>query len=141
MFRGFCTLHEYRTTYSLTGFTGFVTGLVDALVDDFTVKAFLWASVLWLVLMVTAYELTVMPTPPKPFAQSVLLILLGTAGLLSVHHFTWLGVSILVGRKFCDSLWLAPNMYVDFRLYTTATAYTFIAYMVYLIYINMKSCD
>jgi hypothetical protein len=141
MFREFCTLHEYRITYSLTGFTGFVTGLVDALVDDFTVKAFLWAFVLWLILIVTAYELTVMPTPPKPLAQSALLILLGTAGLLSIHHFTWLGVSILVGRRLCDSLWLAPNIYVDFRLYTTAAAYTFIAYMVYLIYINMKPCD
>jgi hypothetical protein len=141
MFREFCTLHEYRIVYSLMGFAGFITGLIDALVDDFTVKAFLWASVLWLVLMVTAYELTVMPTPPKPFAQSVLLISLSTAGLLSVHHFTWLGVSVLVGRRLCDSLWLAPNMYVDFRLYTTATAYTFIAYMVYLIYINMRSCD
>jgi hypothetical protein len=123
------------------GLTGFVTGLVDALIDDFTVKAFLWATVLWLILIVTAYELTVMPTPPKPFAQSVLLISLGTAGLLSIHHFTWLGVSILVGRKFYDSLWLAPNMYVDFRLYTTVTAYMFIAYMVYLIYINIRSCD
>jgi hypothetical protein len=123
------------------GLAGFITGLIDALIDDFTVKAFLWASVLWLMLIVTAYELTVMPTPVKPFAQSVLLILLGTAGLLSIHHFTWLGVSILIGRRFYDSLWLAPNIYVDFRLYTTATAYIFIAYMVYLIYINMKSCD
>jgi len=141
MTRGFCTLHEYRITYSMLGFTGFITGLVDALIDDFTVKAFLWAAVLWLILIVTAYELTVMPTPVKPFMQSILLITLGTVGLLSIHHFTWLGVSILVGRRFYDSLWLAPNMYVDFRLYTTVTAYTFIAYMVYLIYINIKSCD
>jgi hypothetical protein len=141
MTQGFYTLHEYRIVYSLMGFAGFITGLIDALVDDFTVKAFLWAAVLWLILIVTAYELTVMPTPPKPFAQSVLLITLGTAGLLSIHHFTWLGVSILIGRKFYDSLWLAPNIYVDFKLYTTATAYAFIAYMVYLIYINMKSCD
>jgi len=141
MAQGFCTLHEYRIVYSLMGFTGFVTGLVDALVDDFTVKAFLWAAVLWLILIVTAYELTVMPTPPKPLAQSVLLILLGTAGLLSTHHFTWLGVSILIGRRLYDDLWLAPNIYVNFKLYTTATAYTFIAYMVYLIYINIKSCD
>jgi hypothetical protein len=141
MCRGFCTLHEYRITYGLIGLTGFITGLVDALIDDFTVKAFLWTSVLWLALVVTAYELTVMPTPPKPFAQSVLLISLGTAGLLSIHHFTWLGVSILVGRKLHSSLWLAPNIYVDFKLYTTAAAYTFIAHMVYLIYINMHSCD
>ena len=141
MSRGFCTLHEYRITYALIGFTGFVTGLVDALIDDFTVKAFLWAFALWLVLIVTAYELTIMPTPVKPFIQSILLITLGTAGLLSIHHFTWLGVSILIGRRLYDVLWLAPNMYVDFWLYTTVTAYMFIAYMVYLIYINMKSCD
>jgi hypothetical protein len=51
------------------------------------------------------------------------------------------GVGILIGRKFCDSLWLAPNIYMDFRLYTTIVAYMFIAYMVYLIYINMHSCD
>jgi len=141
MSRGFCTLYEYRIAYALIGFTGFVTGLIDALIDDFTVKAFLWAFVLWLALIVTAYELTIMPVPPKPFMQSILLITLGTAGMLSIHHFTWLGVSILIGRRLYDVLWLAPNMYVDFRLYTTVTAYMFIAYMVYLIYINMKSCD
>ena len=141
MAQGFCTLHEYRIVYSLMGFAGLVTGLVDALVDDFTVKAFLWAAVLWLILIVTAYELTVMPTPPKPFAQSVLLMVLGSAGFLAIHHFVWLGVSILIGRRFYDDLWLAPNIYVNFKLYTTATAYAFIAYMVYLIYINIKSCD
>jgi len=141
MSRGFCTLYEYRTAYALIGFTGFVTGLIDALVDDFTVKAFLWAFVLWLALIATAYELTIMPAPPKPFVQSILLITLGTAGMLGIHHFTWLGVSILIGRRFDNVLWLAPNIYVDFKLYTTVTAYMFIAYMAYLIYINIKSCD
>jgi hypothetical protein len=141
MSTGFCTLHEYRTTYALIGFTGFVTGLIDALIDDFTVKAFLWAFTLWLALIASAYELTIMPVPPKPFTQSILLITLGTAGLLSIHHFTWLAVSILIGRSFSNVLWLAPNMYVDFRLYTTVSAYMFIVYMAYLIYINIKSCD
>lgn len=137
----FKTMHEYRASYALLFLTGLVTGLIDALVLDFAVKAFLWAFALVLALITVSYEFIVMPTPEKPLLQAVLFIILGLAALLSTHHLTWLAVSVMLGREVGSRLWLAPNIYVDLSLYNTVMLFSLAASLVYLAYVNVCSCD
>jgi hypothetical protein len=81
----FCTYHEYRVSYSLAGLTGVVTGLVDALVEDWSIKAFIWSGILILYSIILSYELIIMETPPKPLLQSILFTL-SLLGLVSSHY-------------------------------------------------------
>ncbi|MCL7388703.1 MAG: hypothetical protein LZ173_02035 [Thaumarchaeota archaeon] len=117
-----------------------MTGLVDALVEDWSVKAFLWSAILVLYIVVVSYEFIVMETPPRPFLQA-LLFSTAIMGLLASHHLTWTAISIMIGRKMEKMLWLAPNIYASFREYTLASIAMLITYILYLIYINIKSCD
>jgi len=137
----FCTFHEYRESYGLASIIGIMTGLVDALLEDWSVKAFLWSAILVLYIVVVSYEFIIMETPPRPFLQALLFCILAVMGLLASHHITWLLVSILLGRRIEKVLWLAPNIYAPFREYTLASIAMFIVYIAYLIYINIKSCD
>jgi len=137
----FCTLHEYRFSYGLIAFLGMLTGLSDASIDDFTVKAFLWTFFFGIITAVIAYELIVMPTPSYPKLQSILFILFGYMGLLSVHHFTWLITWMLLGKPLERKLWLMPNVFGDFYVYTIIMSILLIMYMSFLFFINIKSCE
>ncbi|MEM2388626.1 MAG: hypothetical protein QW215_00125 [Ignisphaera sp.] len=137
----FRTLHEYRFSLGIIGLTGMITGLIDALATDWSVKAFLWSSALVISMSITAYELTVMTTPEKPLSQSTLLVLTGLMGLLSIHHFTWLFVWIMAGGTIHDVLWVAPNIYVRFYDYTTLMIVFLIVYALYMIYCNICSAE
>jgi hypothetical protein len=117
-----------------------MTGLVDALVEDWSVKAFLWSAILVLYMVVVSYEFIIMETPPRPFLQAILFTL-SIPGLLASHHLTWTAVSIMLGRKIEVFLWLAPNIYAPFREYTLASILMLTAYVACLIYVNIKSCD
>jgi len=136
----FCTFHEYRVSYGLAGLAGVMTGLVDALVEDWSVKAFLWSAILLLYIVIVSYELIIMETPPKPLLQSILFTMT-IPGMLASHHLVWTVVSIMIGRTIHKNLWLAPNIYMDFTVYTLASIAMLMIYLAYLIYINTKSCD
>ena len=137
----FCTLHEYRFSYGLIALLGMFTGLSDASIDDFTVKAFLWTFFFGIVMAVIAYELILMPTPSYPKLQSIFFILFGYMGLLSIHHFTWLATWILLGKPLERKLWLMPNVFGDLYIYTLVMGIMLIAYISYLIFINMRDCE
>jgi hypothetical protein len=139
--REMCTYHEYRFSYGLTALTGIMTGLTDAAIDDWSVKAFVWASILMLYSLVVAYEFIVMPTPQKPLLQAFLFVSITPLGLLSVHHFTWLTLSILLGKTIAFKLWLAPNIYVDLNIYNIIMASSLVIYLLYLIITNFISCE
>jgi hypothetical protein len=125
----------------MAGVAGLVTGLVDALVEEWSIKAFLWAGALLLYALVVAYELTVMDTPPRPLLQASLLVVFSTAGLLSIHHVTWLTTSVMLGRAVEQSLWLAPNIYASTDTYNAVMAISLVSYLSYLLYTNKCSGD
>ena len=138
---GFCTFHEYRFSYGLVALVGVITGLVDATVEDWSVKAFAWAGVVLFYALVASYEFIVMETPPRPLLQAGLFAVLGLAGFLSAHHWMWLVMTILLGKPVERVLWLAPNIYVELGLYNVLMTLSFTAYIAYLVYINVESCE
>jgi FtsH-binding integral membrane protein len=93
-----CTYHEYRLSLGLAAIAGIMTGLADAAIDDWAVKAFTWAAILMLYALIVSYELIVMPTPPKPLLQALLFTLTAPLGLLSAHHFTWYTLTVMLGK-------------------------------------------
>ena len=133
--------HEYRFSLAVMFFTGLYTGSIDALIDDFVLKAFLWASALVIALVIVSYEFIVMPTPPRAFLQASLFGVFSTMLFLGTHHMAWLSVSIMVGREIGDVLWLAPNIYVDTVLYTFAMFIFFSLSLLYVFYTSLCSED
>jgi hypothetical protein len=139
--RKMCTYHEYRLSYGLAALTGIMTGIADATIDDWSVKAFTWTAILFLYTLIASYEFIVMPTPPKPLLQAFLFILLAPMGLLPAHHYTWYLLSIMLGRSIEFRLWLAPNIYMDLNIYNTIMLISLFIYMAYLIITNFVSCE
>jgi hypothetical protein len=136
----FCTLHEYRAVYGLAGLLGVVTGIVDVAVLDWAVKSFLWAGLVLLYTLVASYEFIVMRTPPRPLLQVLLFTLLAPMGLISIHHYTWLVVTVMLGREVSHVLWLAPGIYASLHLYNVLTLAMLTLYLLYLAYINSRPC-
>jgi len=141
LLRHICFYHEYRFSYGILGILGIMTGLTDATIDDFSVKAFIWSSLIVMTMMIIAYEFIVMETPKKPLLQAALFILLGLSGLVSVHHFTWIFTWILVKGSLPKILWIAPNIYLNFTIYTLIMFTLLIIYTTYLVVINVLSCE
>jgi len=137
----FCTYHEYRFSYGLAALTGIMTGITDATIEDWTVKAFTWVAILTLYTLIVSYEFIVMPTPQRPLLQATLFILLTPLGLLSTHHFTWYSLSILLGKTIEPKLWLAPNIYVNLNAYNSLIVISFIIYIAYLVVTNLTPCE
>lgn len=137
----FKTYHEYRIVLGSTSLIGVMTGIVDATILDWCLKAFVWSGILLLYFVITAYELTVMETPERPFLQSILLVVTSLFGLLSTHHFTWILMTISIGRQIENPLWISPNIYVDFYCYTYLMFTLFSIYIVFLVYTNLCSRD
>jgi hypothetical protein len=138
---GFCTFHEYRFSYGLVALVGVITGLVDATVDDWSVKAFAWAGAVLFYALAASYEFIMMETPPRPLLQAGLFIALGLAGFLSAHHLAWLVMSVLLGKPVESVLWLAPHIYMDLSTYNVLMSLFLVAYTVYLLYINVEACE
>jgi hypothetical protein len=136
-----CTYHEYRFSLGLASIVGVLTGLADAAIEDWSVKAFVWSAILMLYSLIVAYEFIIMPTPPRPLLQAFLFILVAPMGLLSVHHFTWLALSILLGKTIEFKLWLAPNIYVNIDMYNMLMITSLLIYMTHLIITNLISCE
>lgn len=137
----FKTYHEYRYALALAVFSGAMTGSTDALVNDFTVKAFIWSAVIVASSMLISYEFIVMPAPEKPKLQAVLFVILWIAGFLSTHHFTWMALMLMLGCKIENPLWLAPNIYSDPVAYTIAMLVLIIFYTLYVLYTNTCSYE
>jgi hypothetical protein len=137
----FCTLHEYRYSLGLAALTGIITGIVDASIDDWAVKAFVWAGILMLYTLIVSYEFIVMPTPPHPLLQAFLFILTAPLGLLSSHHWTWYILTLMLGKPIEFKLWLAPNIYVNLNTYNIIMASSLVIYLLYLIITNFISCE
>jgi hypothetical protein len=123
------------------GILGILTGLSDASIEDFTVKAFIWSTLIVVIMTIVSYEFIIMPTPKRAFLQALLFMITGLIGLLSIHHLAWLMVSVLLGRTLYPSLWLAPNLYVDLYFYTELMVILLSIYLAYLVYINLCSED
>jgi hypothetical protein len=136
-----CTYHEYRISLGLTALTGILTGLTDATIVDWSVKAFTWAAIVMLYTLIVSYEFIVMPTPPKPLLQALLFVLISPLGLLSAHHWTWYLLTLMLGKPIEFKLWLAPNIYADLNTYNTIMTTALAIYIVYLIFTNLTSCE
>jgi hypothetical protein len=120
---------------------GIFTGVVDASIDDFTVKAFVWTGFIMLFFGIISYEFIVMPTPPRPRLQAFLFIIFGFMGFLSYHHFTWYVLAMLLGKLGEGPLWLMPHVYVDLLTYTIVMFSFMGLYAIYLYYINYFDCS
>ena len=136
-----CTYHEYRSSLGLAFVFGVLTGLADAAIDDWATKAFVWSGMLMLYALIVSYEFIVMPTPPKPFLQAVLFVVFAPMGLLPAHHFTWLVVSVMLGKPIEVHLWIAPNMYVNLYAYTVAMMLLLALYLAYLVDASLHPCE
>ena len=136
-----CTYHEYRFSLGLASLVGVLTGLADATIEDWSVKAFVWSSIVLLYSLIASYEFIVMPTPPHPLLQAFLFILTAPLGLLSVHHWTWLIITIMLGKPIEFKLWLAPNIYINIDTYNMLMITSLLIYMTYLIITNLISCE
>ncbi len=137
----FRTYHEYRFSLSLAFFVGLINGLVDASILDFSIKAFVWSSILVIVSMIISYEFIIMDTPEKPRIQAILFVIVFISGLLSIHHFTWLITWILLYGSIDKRIWLAPNIYIDLFLYNLIMLTLMFIYIIYIIYTNLCSLD
>jgi len=138
----FKTLHEYRYAISIVFFVALFNGSIDAIIDDFTIKAFAWAFSFTILFIVVSYEFIMMPIPEKPLLQSILFVLISISGLLSVHHFTWIAFMMLLNKEIeRQKLWIAPNIYVNFDIYTIVMGICLMIYISYLLYISICSED
>jgi hypothetical protein len=136
-----CTYHEYRFSLGLASLAGVLTGLADATIDDWSVKAFIWSGILMLYSLIASYEFIVMPTPPRPILQAFLFILTAPLGLLSSHHWTWYILTLMLGKPTEFRLWLAPNIYTNLNTYNMIMAISLATYIAYLTATNIKTCE
>jgi hypothetical protein len=139
--RKMCTYHEYRFSLGLSSLVGMMTGIADASIDDWGIKAFVWAGILFFYSLIIGYEFIVMPTPPRPLLQAFLFILNAPLGLLSAHHWTWYILTIMLGKPIEFKLWLAPNIYADLNIYNTIMIISLSFYILYLVITNFISCE
>jgi len=137
----FCTYHEYRYSYGLIALLGIMTGLTDGLVDDFTIKAFIWLGLAVMYCLIVSYEFIVMETPPHPKLQAMMFVLTAPCGLLPAHHFTWLVCAVMRGLKIDFRLWLAPNIYADLNTYNAIMVVNLVCYLAMLALFSIRSCD
>jgi len=129
--------HEYRACIDLIGLLFICTGLIDGLLEDFTVKYFLTMAIVSIYMIAIVYELIWYPRPCNPMLESVLFSIAFLLATFGVHGAVWLFTSILLGRKIYPSLWLAPNIYIDINSYYIITFGSLIAYLAILIVVNL----
>jgi len=133
--------HEFRFTFSIIGLSFMFSGLIDALVEDFTLKFFLITGIWVLLWWVSLYEMIYYPTPKHPLLESLLLLIGFISGTFGIHSMVWYIVSIMLGRKIESHIWLAPNIYIEKTLFIeTAIALT-ILYIAILASINVLTTE
>jgi len=130
--------HEYRATIGLIGLMFLFTGLVDALLEDFTLKYFITLSILIIFIVMIIYELIWYPSPCDPWFESLLATLALLTGAFGVHGTIWLYISILLGRKLGTTIWLAPNVIVSLPAFYALTFSSLIVYIGILVYVNIN---
>ena len=109
--------HEFRHSVGVINLAFAITGLVDALTDDFTAKAFIWAATLFFTILVVSYELIWYPRPENPFLEASLFALASLAAAWGVHGSVWVAMWRLVRGDIPDPIWLAPNYYISKNLF------------------------
>jgi len=129
--------HEYRATIGLIGLMFLFTGLVDALLEDFTLKYFITLSILFVFITAVIYELIWYKTPGNPFMESTLATLALLTSAFGVHGAIWLYVSILLGREIGGHVWLAPHVLVPRPVFYTLTFTCLLAYLGILVAVNV----
>ena len=129
--------HEYRFVYSFYGIMGFVSGLIDCLGDVWDVKFFLITGLFLGMMFWSNYEFLVMYPPRKPFMASILLFVPGLLGYLGLWHLIWIMVwVILLGNPVYENLWVMPNIYVSYTMYTVLSIVFIIVYFIVGVLIN-----
>jgi len=128
--------HEYRFAVGLLGITYAFTGLIDALVEDWTLKYFLTLSFVVVLNTIIAYELICYPEPDHPKLEALLLGTAHITAVLGVHGAVWHYTSILLGRQISDQIWLAPHVTIPAQTYYLTTYLSLATYIAILLYIN-----
>jgi len=133
--------HEFRDTYAIIGLAFLISGLVDALVEDFTIKFFvigaIWLTLWWFSL----YEMIWYPTPDNPMLESIILLIGIVCGVFGIHSLVWLSVSIMLGRTIEESIWLAPNIYISKSVFIPMSIALSALYILVLYLINVLATD
>jgi len=104
--------HEFRDTYAIIGLAFTFSGLVDALVPDFTVKFFIVLGIWLLLWWFSLYEMIWYPIPDNPKLEATVLLVAMICGIFGIHSLVWLLVSIMMGRTIGEWVWLAPGYYM-----------------------------
>lgn len=130
--------HEYRIVPGIFAVAGYFNGVIDALTDDFALKFFISQITMVIMFTIAIYEMAVMDSPRRPILASVLLGVFGVMGYMSFWHAGWLLAWQLARGPWPDTLWLAPNVYVNTKLYSVVMVALFTANIVFTILINVS---
>jgi len=133
--------HEFRITFSVIGLAFIFSGLVDGLVEDFTLKFFIIAGIWTALWWFSLYEMIWYPTPSHPIIESLVLLLAFISGAFGIHSAVWLIVSVMIGRRIEASLWLAPNIYIERNLFFVLTAAFVGLYLTLLAIVNTYTTE
>jgi len=129
--------HEFRALIGIIGVVFLVTGLVDALCEDFTVKYFVTLPIVLFLYWVSVYEMIYYPKPSHPFLESLIALAALVSAAFGVHGSVWLYVSVLIGRQIGRMVWLAPNIYVPAPVFAAATGLSLLVYLSLLLAVNL----
>jgi len=133
--------HEFRDTYAIIGLAFLFSGLVDALVEDFTVKFFIilgiWLALWWFSL----YEMIWYPLPDNPELEATVLLVGIICGVFGIHSLVWLLVSIMLGRTIGEWIWLAPGYYMPKAIFVPLAVALTVLYLVIGYIVNRYATD
>jgi len=133
--------HEFRDTYAVIGLEFLFSGLVDALVEDFTVKFFIilgiWLALWWFSL----YEMIWYPLPDNPELEATVLLVGIICGVFGIHSLVWLLISIMLGRPISEMIWLAPGYYMPKSIFVPTAIGLTALYLIIGYIINRYATD
>jgi len=133
--------HEFRFVFAAIGLAFLISGLVDALVEDFSVKFFIILGIWLLMWWTSLYEMIYYPTPDDPMLESALLLVAFLCGVFGIHSLTWLLVSIMIGREITEWIWLAPGYYMPRNVFIPLSVAMTALYIVLLYLINALTTE
>jgi len=117
------------------------SGLVDALVEDFTVKFFIitgiWLALWWFSL----YEMIWYPIPDNPELEATILLVATICGAFGIHSLVWLLVSIMLGRHLESVIWLAPGYYMPKSIFVPLSVALTVLYLIIGYIVNRLATD
>jgi len=133
--------HEFRFTYAAIGLAFLISGLVDALVEDFTIKFFVISGIWILMWWASLYEMIYYPTPDDPLLESALLLAAFLCGAFGIHSLTWLLVSVMLGREITEWIWLAPGYYIPKSVFIPTSLILTALYLILLFLVNTRTTE